>query len=66
MRVSMIDSSFAVAHRTSTSLAAGVGSKRAIGKSKGGWTTKMQTFADANGRPVGFHLTGGNVNDYVG
>ena len=44
----------------------GVGSERAIGTSKGGWTTKIQTIAHAKGRPVGFHLTGGNVSDYVG
>ena len=54
MSVSMIDASLAV----------GVGSERAIGKSKGGWTTKIQTFADAMGRPVAFHLSGGNVSDY--
>ena len=48
------------------SLAVGVGSERAIGKSKGGWTTKIQTVADAKERPVAFHLTGGNVSDYVG
>ena len=65
-RVSMIDASFAGAHRTSASLAVGVGSERAIGKSRGGWTTKIQTYADAMGRPVAFHLTGGNVSDYVG
>ena len=66
MSVSMLDASFAGAHRTSASLAVGVGSERAIGKSKGGWTTKIQTYADAMGRPVAFHLTGGNVSDYVG
>ena len=66
MGVSMLDASFAGAHRTSASLAVGVGSERAIGKSKGGWTTKIQTYADAMGRPVAFHLTGGNVSDYVG
>ena len=66
MSVSMLDASFAGAHRTSASLAVGVGSERAIGKSKGGWTAKIQTFADAMGRPVAFHLTGGNVSDCVG
>ena len=62
----MIDANFAGAHRTSVSLAVGVGSERAIGKSKGRWITKIQMIADAKGRPVGFHLTGGNVSDYVG
>ena len=49
-----------------SALAVGVGSERAIGKSKRGWATKIQTFADAKGQPVGLHLTGGNVSDYVG
>ena len=67
MGVSMMDSTFAGSHRTSVSLAAGVRSERAIGKSKGGWTTKIQTVADAKGGGgVAFHLTGGNVSDYVG
>ena len=47
-------------------MAAGVGSERTIGKSKGGRITKIQTIADAKSRPVGFHLTSGNVRDYVG
>ena len=48
-RVSMMDSSFADSHRTTVILAAGVRSERSIGKSKGGWTTKIQTVADARG-----------------
>ena len=66
MTVSMMDANFTGAHRTSMSLAAGFKSERATGKSKGGSTTKIQTVADAKGRPVAFHLTGGNVSDYVG
>ena len=65
-RVSMMDATFAGSHRTSVSLAAGVESDRAIGKNKGGWTTKIQTVAEARGGAVGFHLTGGNDSDYVG
>ena len=66
MGVSMLDSSFAGAHRTRRAWRRESRAKRAIGKSKGGWTTKIQTYADAMGRPVAFHLTGGNVSDYVG
>ena len=62
MDVSMMDASFADSHRALASMAAGVESERAIGKSKGEWTTKIQTVADAKGRPVAFHLTGGNVS----
>ena len=61
--VGMVDSTFVNARRTSASIAAEAGSERAIGRSKGGLTTKMHTFGDAKGRPVGFRLTGGNASD---
>ena len=55
----MADATIVKAHRTSMSMAAGVGKERAIGKSRGGPTTKLHTLSDAQGRPFGFHLTGG-------
>ena len=45
MSVSMLDASFAGAHRTSASLAVGVGSERAIGKEQG-----RVDHQDTNGR----------------
>ena len=62
----MADATIVKAHRTSMSMAAGVGKERAIGRSRGGPTTKLHTLSDAQGRPFGFHLTGGNVSDYNG
>jgi transposase len=35
----------------------------ALGRSRGGFTTKIHLLADANGHPLGFHLTGGQVHD---
>ncbi|MFD3496284.1 IS5 family transposase [Streptomyces sp. NPDC058690] len=35
----------------------------ALGRSRGGLTTKVHLACDGNGRPLGFVLTGGNVND---
>lgn len=37
--------------------------KRAIGKSRGGSTTKIHLATDANGLPIDFKITGGNIHD---
>jgi transposase len=42
------------------------GENQAIGRSRGGLSTKIHTLADALGNPVGFFLTGGEVHDLVG
>ena len=39
---------------------------QAIGRSRGGLSTKIHTLVDALGNPIGFHLTGGEVHDLVG
>jgi transposase len=39
---------------------------QAIGRSRGGLSTKIHTLVDALGNPTGFHLTGGEVHDLVG
>ena len=38
-------------------------SKQEIGRSRGGWTTKIHALADALGRPYVLMLTPGNVSD---
>jgi transposase len=43
-----------------------VGENQAIGRSRGGLSTKIHTLVDALGNPVGFHLTGGEAHDLVG
>ena len=42
------------------------GEDQAIGRSRGGLSTKIQTVVDALGNPVGFLLTGGEAHDLVG
>ncbi|NUJ79115.1 IS5 family transposase [Methylocystis sp. FS] len=58
----LIDSSAVKAHRSASG---GKGGKRAqaIGRSRGGRTTKIHALTDAQCRPVAFMLTGGNVAD---
>lgn len=60
--VTMVDSTFSKVHRTACSLKSD-GKPREIGKSKGGYTTKIHMLATINGKPLDFHLTGGQVND---
>ncbi|ATL25614.1 Mobile element protein [Streptomyces formicae] len=37
----------------------------AIGRARGGLTTKIHLTCDGHGRPLAFTLTAGNVNDYT-
>ncbi|HEY8065128.1 MAG TPA: IS5 family transposase [Methylosinus sp.] len=37
--------------------------RRALGRSRGGFTSKLHCLADALGRPLAFHLTGGESAD---
>ena len=37
--------------------------QRALGRSRGGFTSKIHCLADARGRPLAFHLTGGEAAD---
>jgi transposase len=36
---------------------------QALGKSRGGFSTKIHLKTDKEGRPLAFHLTGGEAND---
>ena len=56
-----IDGSIVKAHQHSTGAA--TEDNEAIGKSRGGNTTKIHMAVDAYGLPVGFILTGGEVHD---
>ena len=42
------------------------GSDQAIGRSKGGLSTKIYAILDALGNPIGFHLNGGQTCDLDG
>jgi transposase len=37
--------------------------QRALGRSRGGFTSKIHCLADARGRPIAFHLTSGEAAD---
>ncbi len=56
-----IDGSYVRAHQHASG--ARIGEERAIGKSRGGQTTKIHMATDAHGNPIDFEITGGNVHD---
>ncbi|MDK8187159.1 MULTISPECIES: IS5 family transposase [Sphingomonas] len=63
----MIDATYLKAHRTASSLQVKKGNLgRLIGRTKGGMNTKLHAVADANGRPLSFFMTAGQVSDYTG
>jgi hypothetical protein len=39
---------------------------RLIGRTKGGRNTNLHAVTDANGRPLSFFMTAGQVGDYIG
>jgi transposase len=39
---------------------------RLIGRTKGGMNTKLHAVSDADGRPLSFFMTAGQVSDYTG
>ncbi|WP_183969538.1 IS5 family transposase [Sagittula marina] len=63
----MIDATYLKAHRTASSLRFEKGGRgRLIGRTKGGMNTKVHAVTDANGRPIKFFMTAGQVSDYTG
>ncbi|HCW59395.1 IS5 family transposase [Sphingobium lactosutens] len=63
----MIDATYLKAHRTASSLAVKRGNLgRLIGRTKGGMNTKLHAVTDANGRPLSFFMTAGQISDYIG
>ena len=62
----MIDSTLVRAHQHSAGARNHPGEDQAIGRSRGGLSTKIHALVDALGNPVGFHLTGGEAHDLVG
>jgi len=61
----LLDSSVVRAHAHAAGARRAAG-KQALGRSRGGFSTKLHLRADANGRPVAFHLTGGERHDLLG
>lgn len=62
----MLDSTIVRAHQHSAgALKKNIGDQ-AIGRSKGGLSTKIHARTDALGNPTGFYLSGGQASDLVG
>ena len=59
----MIDSTTIRGHSQAAG-AKGAPARRAFGRSRGGFTSKIHARSDGQGRPLGFVLTGGEVSDY--
>src|ERR1700760_1363663 len=62
----MIDSTIVRAHQHSAGAKKKDGEDQAIGRSRGGLSTKIHTLVDALGNPLGFYLTGGQAHDLDG
>ena len=66
----MIDASYLKAIRTATSLRSkrGAGDKtgRLVGRTKGYMNTSLHAVTDADGRPIRFFMTAGQVSGYTG
>lgn len=58
-----IDATIVKAHQHASGAASSTNEAEAIGKSVAGNTTKIHMLADANGNPIHFELTGGQVHD---
>ena len=62
----MLDSTIVRAHQHSAGARRKGSGGEAIGRSRGGLSTKIHAAADALGNPTGLHLTGGEAHDLVG
>lgn len=60
--VQMLDSTVVRAH-VSAAGAKGGQQSQALGRSRGGFSSKIHLKTDLDGLPIAFHLTGGEVND---
>jgi transposase len=62
----MIDSTIVRAHQHSAGARKKGAEDQALGRSRGGLSTKIHATVDALGNPTGFHLTGGQEHDLAG
>ncbi len=63
--VHMLDSTVVRAHPHAAGARRAAG-RQALGRSRGGFSTKLHLRCDGRGRPVTFHLTGGERHDLIG
>ena len=62
----MIDATIVRVHQHSAGAQKKDSANQAIGRSKGGLSTKIHAAVDALGNPTGFHLTPGQAHDIEG
>jgi len=63
----LLDATIVRAHQHSAGARKGGGGDgEALGRSRGGLSTKRHAVVDARGNPTGFHLTGGEAHDLAG
>ena len=62
-KFAMIDATIVRAHQHSAGARKKGGHDQAIGRSRGGLTTKIHVIVDALGNPLALSLTGGQVHD---
>ena len=62
----MVDSTTMRTHQNSAGAPKKADKGQAIGRSRGGLSTKIYTYVDALGNLLGFHLTAGEEHDLVG
>ena len=62
----MIDSTIVRAHQQSWGAIGRKRSQEAMGRSKGGFSTKIHTTVDASGNPLSFYLTPGQAHHLDG
>jgi YD repeat-containing protein len=65
-KYAMIDATIVRAHQQACGRKGGDPGGEAIGRSKGGLSTKIHATVDALGNPLGFHLTPGQACDLDG
>lgn len=63
MQAVFIDSTINRAHACAAGAAGSNAEAEALGRSRGGFSTKVHTITDALGLPLGFILTGGQRSD---
>ena len=63
LEISIIDGTIVRAHACSAGYRKDSGAQEALGRSKGGFTTKIHALVDALGNPLKFILTAGQRND---
>jgi transposase len=62
----MIDATYFETYRTASSLWVETGPGRLIARTEGGMNMKLHAIADANGCPLRFFMTAGQISDYTG